>query len=51
MTADDLRAAFEALAVRLDDVERLQRINATLKLLPPDALAHTMLRPIETLVE
>lgn len=37
----------DALAV---DVERLQRINATLKLLPPDALAHTTLRPIETLV-
>jgi NTE family protein len=37
----------DALAV---DVERLQRINATLKLLSPEALAHTMLRPIETLV-
>ncbi len=37
----------DALAV---DVERLQRINATLKLLPPQALAHTTLRPIETLV-
>ena len=37
----------DALAV---DVERLQRINATLKLLPPDALARTTLRPIETLV-
>jgi len=37
----------DALAV---DVERLQRINATLKLLPPDALAQTTLRPIEVLV-
>ncbi|WP_298831155.1 patatin-like phospholipase family protein [uncultured Piscinibacter sp.] len=37
----------DALAV---DVERLQRINATLRLLPPEALAHTTLRPIETLV-
>lgn len=37
----------DALAV---DVERLQRINATLKLLPPEALAKTTLRPIETLV-
>ncbi len=37
----------DALAV---DVERLQRINATLRLLPPDALARTTLRPIETLV-
>jgi NTE family protein len=37
----------DALAV---DVERLQRINATLKLLPPDALAATSLRPIEVLV-
>lgn len=37
----------DALAV---DVERLQRINATLKLLPADALARTTLRPIETLV-
>ena len=37
----------DALAV---DVERLQRINATLKLLPPEALARTTLRPIETLV-
>ena len=37
----------DALAV---DVERLQRINATLRLLPPEALARTTLRPIETLV-
>jgi NTE family protein len=37
----------DALAV---DVERLQRINATLKLLPPDALARTALRPIDVLV-
>jgi NTE family protein len=37
----------DALAV---DVERLQRINRTLKLLPAHALAHTSLRPIEVLV-
>jgi NTE family protein len=37
----------DALAV---DVERLQRINSTLKLLPPQALARTTLRPIEVLV-
>ncbi len=37
----------DALAV---DVERLQRINATLKLLPPAAMAQTSLRPIEVLV-
>ena len=37
----------DALAV---DVERLQRINSTLKLLPPQALARTSLRPIEVLV-
>ena len=37
----------DALAV---DVERLQRINATLKLLSPEALAATALRPIEVLV-
>ena len=37
----------DALAV---DVERLQRINSTLKLLPPSALAATSLRPIEVLV-
>jgi NTE family protein len=37
----------DALAV---DVERLQRINSTLKLLPATALAHTTLRPIEVLV-
>jgi NTE family protein len=37
----------DALAV---DVERLQRINATLRLLPPEMLARTTLRPIETLV-
>jgi NTE family protein len=37
----------DALAV---DVERLQRINATLKLLSPEALAATSLRPIEVLV-
>jgi NTE family protein len=37
----------DALAV---DVERLQRINATLALLPPEARARTALRPIEALV-
>jgi NTE family protein len=37
----------DALAV---DVERLQRINSTLRLLPPDALAQTSLRPIDVLV-
>ncbi|MBC7378038.1 MAG: patatin-like phospholipase family protein [Burkholderiaceae bacterium] len=37
----------DALAV---DVERLKRINATLKLLPPEALAVTSLRPIDVLV-
>lgn len=37
----------DALAV---DVERLQRINSTLALLPPDARARTPLRPIEALV-
>jgi NTE family protein len=37
----------DALAV---DVERLQRINNTLKLLPPQALEQTALRPIEVLV-
>ncbi len=37
----------DALAV---DVERLQRINSTLSLLPPSALAQTTLRPIEVLV-
>lgn len=37
----------DALAV---DVERLQRINSTLRLLPPEALAQTSLRPIEVLV-
>ena len=37
----------DALAV---DVERLQRINNTLALLPPDALAKTTLRPIDVLV-
>ena len=37
----------DALAV---DVERLQRINSTLKLLPPAALAQTALRPVEVLV-
>lgn len=37
----------DALAV---DIERLQRINATLRLLPPEALAKTTLRPIEVLV-
>jgi NTE family protein len=37
----------DALAV---DVERLQRINATLKLLPPEARDKTSLRPIEVLV-
>jgi NTE family protein len=37
----------DALAV---DVERLQRINATLSLLPPAARAASTLRPIEVLV-
>ena len=37
----------DALAV---DVERLQRINSTLALLPPDARAASALRPIEVLV-
>jgi NTE family protein len=37
----------DALAV---DVERLQRINSTLALLPPQALAQATLRPIEALV-
>ncbi|WIV96059.1 patatin-like phospholipase family protein [Kinneretia aquatilis] len=37
----------DALAV---DVERLQRINNTLSLLPPDALQATPLRPIDVLV-
>lgn len=37
----------DALAV---DVERLQRINATLSLLPPAARAASALRPIEVLV-
>jgi len=37
----------DALAV---DVERLQRINNTLALLPPEALANTSLRPIDVLV-
>jgi NTE family protein len=37
----------DALAV---DVERLQRINATLRLLSPEALSRTTLRPIEVLV-
>jgi NTE family protein len=37
----------DALAV---DVERLQRINNTLRLLPPEALARTPLRPIDVLV-
>jgi NTE family protein len=37
----------DALAV---DVERLRRINSTLALLPPDALARTALRPIDALV-
>jgi NTE family protein len=37
----------DALAV---DVERLQRINATLKLLSPEQRAKTSLRPIEVLV-
>lgn len=37
----------DALAV---DVERLQRINATLSLLSPEARARTPLRPIEALV-
>ena len=37
----------DALAV---DIERLQRINSTLALLSPEALARTPLRPIEALV-
>jgi NTE family protein len=37
----------DALAV---DIERLQRINRTLALLPPEARAQTPLRPIEVLV-
>jgi NTE family protein len=37
----------DALAV---DIERLQRINATLSLLPPEARSYTPLRPIEALV-
>ncbi|RYF66369.1 MAG: patatin-like phospholipase family protein, partial [Comamonadaceae bacterium] len=37
----------DALAV---DVERLERINQTLALIPPEARAHTHLRPIELLV-
>jgi NTE family protein len=37
----------DALAV---DVERLQRINSTLGLLPPEARAATSLRPIDVLV-
>ncbi len=37
----------DALAV---DVERLQRINATLALLPPSARAETTLKPIQVLV-
>jgi NTE family protein len=37
----------DALAV---DVERLQRINATLALLPPEARAATTLKPIDVLV-
>jgi NTE family protein len=37
----------DALAV---DVERLQRINATIKLLSPEQRAQTSLRPIEVLV-
>jgi NTE family protein len=37
----------DALAV---DVERLQRINNTLSLLPPEARARTSLRPIDVLV-
>jgi len=37
----------DALAV---DIERLQRINATLALLPPEARASTTLKPLEVLV-
>jgi NTE family protein len=37
----------DSLAV---DVERLQRINSTLSLLPPEARARTALRPIDVLV-
>jgi NTE family protein len=37
----------DALAV---DVERLERINRTLALLPPDARAATPLRPVQALV-
>jgi NTE family protein len=37
----------DALAV---DIERTQRINNTLSLLPPEARAHTPLRPVDVLV-
>lgn len=37
----------DALAV---DVERLQRINRTLSLLPPDARQHSPLRPVDVLL-
>lgn len=37
----------DALAV---DIERLQRINRTLSLLPPEARSHSGLRPIDVLV-
>ncbi|BEP93117.1 patatin-like phospholipase family protein [Acidovorax sp. sif1233] len=37
----------DALAV---DVERVQRVNQTLSLIPPDVRAHSALRPIELLV-
>ena len=32
------------------DVERMQRINQTISLIPPEARAHSALRPIEMLV-
>ncbi len=32
------------------DIERAQRINRTLAMLPPEAMAHTPLRPLEVLV-
>ncbi|MEX8499386.1 patatin-like phospholipase family protein [Leptothrix ochracea] len=37
----------DSLAV---DIERLQRINTTLTLIPPEARAHTPLRPIQALI-
>lgn len=32
------------------DIERLQRVNRTMELLPPEARAHTPLRPVDILV-